>query len=192
MINRRAPWRNKVEPRTLFLEPNVWTVYFPYLLVPTCLSQLRSSAKGHLKIPTAKTTQHISPRRERALQKPLSWTVYGFSIVWARPWIYATYQLAAAFQPGGRPCPRGWGVFTGFVVTFPCFAHSSWKPPRLFLMKILVRRNCISGLMYFCHSFPIMLVVSEGSTVNACICYGLCLGVIMDNKIISNGQDDSP
>lgn len=44
--------------------------------------------------------------------------------------------------------------------------------------------------LYFCHPSE-LLVASEGSPVSPCICCGLCLGVIMDNKIISNGQEDS-
>lgn len=35
-----------------------------------------------------------------------------------------------------------------------------------------------------------MLFVSEGSTVSPCVCCGLFLGIIMDNKTITNGQED--
>lgn len=83
---------------------------FPTLV--TCLSQLRSSAKGHLKIPTAKPTQHISSHGER----DCSAKAFVLNCLWifhslCDTLVPAACQLATAFQPGDRPCPPGWRVF---------------------------------------------------------------------------------
>lgn len=63
--------RSKIEPRVLFLEPKVWLIYFPHLLVHMCLSQPRSSARGHLKRSTAKPLSISHHVRERPLCKSL-------------------------------------------------------------------------------------------------------------------------
>lgn len=154
VINLRAPWRSQVEPRTLFLEPDFWTIYFPYLLVPSCLSRLRSSAKGHLKIPTAKTMQHISPRGERERE-----TAKGFVLncLWIFHSLCETLDVHC-LQTGSRhpaweqTLPPMLESLPWVYCDFPLFCTFILKTPRLCLMKIWVRRNYISGLMDFCHS----------------------------------------
>lgn len=139
MINLRAPWQEQS-----------WTensVQFSYLLVRMYLPQL-SRAKRHLKISTTKNySAYLTTWRERALQKSLSWTVYGFSIVCARPWTPATCQLAAAVQPRDKPCPSCQRALMEFIVTLPWFVlFFAYLSPNHFSVKILVvRRNCISG-----------------------------------------------
>lgn len=81
-------------------------------------------------------------------------------------------------------------VLTGFIVISPYFAYLSRESPNLFLLKILIRRHCMLGSL-FLSSLWTTLASSEGSPVSPCICCGLCLGVITDNKIISNGQENS-
>ncbi|ELW67478.1 Cytoplasmic phosphatidylinositol transfer protein 1 [Tupaia chinensis] len=85
-------------------------------------SSLRSCFQGHrAKQPSFTSTNSSSlisrrqqqqqlviqlvPERETALQKSLSGPVYGFSIVWARPWAQAACQLAATVELGAGLTP---------------------------------------------------------------------------------------
>ena len=138
-----------------------------------CLSQLRSSAKGHLKIPTAKPTQHISSHGER----DRSAKAFVPNCLWIFHSLCDTLDICRL--PAGSRLLPAWGQtlpsrlesLHWVYCDFPLFCIFILKTSQsflffffffsLFLMKILVRRNCISGLMYFCHSFSIMLMVMK-------------------------------
>ena len=69
-INSRAPWRSTVEPRTLFLEPSVWTIYCPYLSHVPFSAEIkcqRTSQNTHSQTYSA----YLTTWRERLLCKSL-------------------------------------------------------------------------------------------------------------------------
>lgn len=128
MINLRPPWWGQSWTKNSIPTAQCLNYFFFLPLVLTCLPQLRSNARGHLKISTAKATQHVSPHGEgEGSAKSLSWSLYGFSTVCLRPWAPTACHVAAALQPGDAR-----RVLAGFIETFLCFAYSSWKPPELF------------------------------------------------------------
>lgn len=127
MINLRPPWWGQSWTKNSIPTAQCLNYFFFLPLVLTCLPQLRSNARGHLKISTAKATQHVSPHGEgEGSAKSLSWSLYGFSTVCLSKTL-GTHCLPRGSRPPAWGCPESpcW-VYWDFLVFCIFILKTSW------------------------------------------------------------------